>query len=96
MQSQIKIPIPTFNLRSVKNHSSKSVEHLFRTTEKFITEQTEIAGLSTINWDQTMWRESSLLCDRALRNYGIPNLRLFLLGANFGRHQSRTSSRTWL
>ena len=55
------------NSRSVKNQSSKSVDQLFRTTEKLIKEQTEITGLSTINWDQPMWRESSLLCDRAVR-----------------------------
>ena len=30
-------------------------------------EQIEIIGLSTINWDQPMWRESSLLCGRAVR-----------------------------
>ena len=30
------------NFRSVKNQSSKSVEQLFRTTEKLIKEQTEI------------------------------------------------------
>ena len=57
----------SLNLRSVKNESSKSVEHLFRTTEKLIKEQTEITGLSTINWDQPLWSESSLLCDRAVR-----------------------------
>ena len=43
------------------------MEHLFRTTEKLIKEQTEITGLSTIQWDQPMWRESSLLCDRTVR-----------------------------
>ena len=57
----------SLNLRSVKNQSSKSVDHLFRTTEKLIKEQTEITGLSTIYWDQLLWRESSLLCDRAVR-----------------------------
>ena len=55
------------NLRSIKNQTSKSVEQLFRTTEKLINEQTEITRLSTINWDQLLWRESSLLCDRAVR-----------------------------
>ena len=60
-------PDYSLNLRSVKNQSLKSVEHLFRTTEKLIKEQTEITGLSTINWDQFMWRESSLLCVRAVR-----------------------------
>ena len=55
------------NLRSVKNQTSKSVEQLFRTSERLIKEQTETTGVSTINWDQRMWRESSLLCDRAGR-----------------------------
>ena len=54
------------NLRS-QNQSSKSVEQLFRTTEKLIKEQTEITGLFTVNWDQFTWRETSLLCDRAVR-----------------------------
>ena len=42
----------SLNLRSVKNQSSKSVEH---------------AGLSTIDRNQLVWRESPLLCDRAVR-----------------------------
>ena len=50
-----------------KNQSSKSVKHLFRTTEKLIKDQKEIAGLSTIDWNQLMWRESSPLCDRAVQ-----------------------------
>ena len=52
----------SLNLRSVKNQSSNSVEHLFRTTEKLIQEQMEITGLSTINWDHLMWRENQLCC----------------------------------
>ena len=48
------------NLRSVKNQSSKSVEQLFRTTEKLIKDQTEFAGLSRIDWKQPMWRETTL------------------------------------
>ena len=57
----------SLNSRSVKNQSSKCMEHLFRTTEKLIKEQTEITGLSTIYWDQAMWREPSLLCDGVVR-----------------------------
>ena len=57
----------SLNLRCVKNQFSKAVELLFRTTGQLITEQTGITGLSTINWDQPVWRESSLLCDRAVR-----------------------------
>ena len=35
-------------------------ESNFRTTEKLIKDQV------TIDWNQLMWRESSLLCDRAV------------------------------
>ena len=57
----------SMNLRSGKIQSSKSVEHLFWTNEKLIQEQTEIAALSTIYSNQPVWRDSSLLCDRAVR-----------------------------
>ena len=53
------------NLRSIKYQPLKSVKQLFRTTEKLIKDQVEITGLSTSDWNQRMWRESSLLCDRA-------------------------------
>ena len=43
------------------------MEQVFRKTEKSIKEQTENTGLSTINWGQPIWRESSLLFDRAVR-----------------------------
>ena len=55
------------NLRSIKNQPLKSVKQLFRTTEKWIKDQVEITGLSTIDWNQLMWRQTSLLCDRAVR-----------------------------
>ena len=42
-----------------------SVEQLFRTTEKLIKDQTEIARLSTIDWKQPVWR--TLLTDRAVQ-----------------------------
>ena len=42
------------NLRSVKNQSSKSVGQSFRTTEKLIKDHKEIAGLSTIDWNQPL------------------------------------------
>ena len=77
------------NLRSVKNRSSKLVQHFFRTTEKLIQEQTEITGLSTINWNQLTWRESSLLRDRAVR---FLKSKISVFGAMFWRHQSRISS----
>ena len=54
------------NLRCIKNRPLKSVKQLFRTTEKLIKYQVEITGLSTIDWNQSLWRESSLLCDGAV------------------------------
>ena len=44
------------------------MEQFFRTTEKLIKDQTEIASLSTIDWNQPMWKESSLLCDKVVQN----------------------------
>ena len=54
------------NLRSIKNRSSKSVDQLFRTAERLIKDKVEITGLFTIDWNQPIWRESSLLCDRVV------------------------------
>ena len=59
-----KIIGKTYDLSRI--NLSKSVKQLFRTTEKLIKDQVEITGLSTIDWNQPMWRESSLLCDRAV------------------------------
>ena len=55
------------NLRSITNQPLEYVKQLFRTTEKLIKDQVEITSLSTIDWSQPMWRQSSLLCDRAVR-----------------------------
>ena len=51
------------NLRSIKSQNLKSVEPLFRTTEKLIKDQVEITGLFTVDWNQPVWRESPPLCD---------------------------------
>ena len=42
----------TKNLRSSKNQPKKSLRQLFQVTERLITDQTEITGLSTIDWQQ--------------------------------------------
>ena len=49
----------TENLQSTKNQPLKSVRELFQTTEKLITEQAEITGLSTTDRKQLMWKETS-------------------------------------
>ena len=60
-----KIIHKTFDLSRIK--VLKSAKQLFRTTEKLTKDQVGITGLSTTDWNQPMWIESSLLCDRAVR-----------------------------
>ena len=57
----------TENLRSTKNQPLKSLRQFFQVTEKLITDQTEIIGPTAIDWQQTMWRETTLLSDRAVQ-----------------------------
>ena len=38
-----------------------------KVTQRLITDQTEITGLTTIDWQQPMWRETTLLTDRAVQ-----------------------------
>ena len=54
------------NPQSTKNQHLKSVRQLFQTTEKLIKEQAEITGLSTIDWKQPLWKDTSLQCDRVV------------------------------
>ena len=57
----------TENLRSTKNQPKKSLRQLFQVTERLITNRTEITGLTTIDWQQPMWRETTLLTDRGVQ-----------------------------
>ena len=57
----------TENLRCAKNPHSKSVKQLFQMTERLITDQSEITGLTTIDWRQPVWKETTLLTDRAVQ-----------------------------
>ena len=43
------------NLRSTRNQSQKSLRQLFQVTQKVITDQSEITGITTIDWRQLMW-----------------------------------------
>ena len=57
----------TENLRSTKNQPLKSVKQLFQMAETLITDQTEITGLTTIDWKQPIWKETTLLTNRAVQ-----------------------------
>ena len=39
------------------------MRQIFQVTLKLISDQTEITGLTTIDWQQPTWRETSLLTD---------------------------------
>ena len=53
------------NLRFTKNQLLKSVKQLFQVTERLVTDQTESSGLTTIDYEQPVWRGTTLLCDKA-------------------------------
>ena len=46
----------TENLQNTKNKPKKSSRELFQVTERLITDQTEIIGITTIDWPKLMWR----------------------------------------
>ena len=56
----------TENLRSTTSQPKKSLRQLFHVSERLITDQTEIAGLTTIDWQLLVWRETTPLTDRAV------------------------------
>ena len=52
------------NLRFTKNQLLKS--RLFQVTEKLIKDQTEISGLTTIDYKEPTWKSTTLQCDKAI------------------------------
>ena len=63
------------NLRFVKNHFWSSLKKLCKETEKLIKNQTEIIGLSTIDYGDHTWSATSLLCDNI---HQIPNANTYV------------------
>ena len=63
------------NLRCVKNHLWKSVEQLFKETGRLISNQTEIIGVTTIDFKELSLRSTSLLSTRA---YQITNAKTYV------------------
>ena len=55
------------NLRSTKNQPKKSLRQSFQVTQRLITDETEITGLTTIDWQHPMWRKTTLLTDKAVQ-----------------------------
>ena len=63
------------NLRFVENHFWSSLKKLFKETEKFIKNQTEIIDVSMIDYGDYTWSATSLLCDRI---HQISNTKTYL------------------
>ena len=81
---------------STKNQTKKNLRQLFQVTERLITDQTEITGLTTVCWQQPMWRERDDSADwQGCSVWNCQNLRLFLVSAVFGRYQYWTSQSLW-
>ena len=45
------------NLQASKNQPLKSLKQLCQVTERLITDQTEITGLTTVDWQQPLRRD---------------------------------------
>ena len=54
------------NPRFTKNQLLMSAKQLFQMTGKLIKDQTEISGLTTINYKEPTWRSTTLPCDKAI------------------------------
>ena len=63
------------NLRFVKNHFWSSLKKLFKGTEKLIKNQTEIIGLSMIDYEEYKWSTTRLLRDKI---YQISNAETYV------------------
>ena len=55
------------NLHSTKNLPQRTMKQLFDVTRKLVKEQTEIQGVSMINWQEKFWEETTLLTARAVQ-----------------------------
>ena len=74
-------------LRSTKNQTKKSSRLLFQVTQKLITDQTEITGITTIDWREVMWEKTTLLSDKAVQFATAKTYGFFWLSAMSGRYQ---------
>ena len=55
------------NLRSTKNQAQRTIKQLFDVSQKLITDQTEIQGVSNIGWYTHSWQRTTLLSDKAVQ-----------------------------
>ena len=51
-------------IRSTKNQTPRTITQLFDVSNKCIHDQTEIQGVSRINWHTHLWQRATLLSDK--------------------------------
>ena len=51
------------NLHSIKNSKDLTMKQMFDISEKLVSEQDEIYGVKTMNWENSSWRYLSLIGD---------------------------------
>ena len=56
------------NWHSIKNTKDLTMEQMFDMSEKLISEQDEIYGVKTINWESSSWKDLSLIGDERIIN----------------------------
>ena len=55
------------NLHSTEKQPQRTVKQLFDETRKLVREQTEIQGISLINWQENSWERTTVLNNRAVQ-----------------------------
>ena len=55
------------NLHSTKNQSQRTMNQLSDVAKKLVSEQTEIHGISLIDWQEQSWKRTILFNDRAVQ-----------------------------
>ena len=56
------------NWHSIKNTKDLTMKQMFDISEKLVSEQDEIYGVKTINWERSSWKYLSLIDDEQLIN----------------------------
>ena len=55
------------NLHSTKNQPQRTIKQVFDLTKKLSTDQTEIQGVSKIDWRTNAWKRTTWLTDKAVQ-----------------------------
>ena len=65
------------NLHSIKNTKDLTMKQMFDVSAKLVSEQDEIYGVKTIDWENSSWKYLSLNCDEQIINLQRTNVYVF-------------------